>query len=783
MPNSTDEPTTGQTPQGAPTSGSPASAAPPATQQILLTGVTGFLGQAVLQSLLENFPGVRVTAVVRPKGTQGGRRRLEGLLRKPVFSSWADRVGADTVKQAFDERVDVLEGDLTDMPPIEQHLDTVIHSASSVSFDPPIDEAFRTNVGGARNLYEALLASGQDPHVIHVSTAYVGGISKGLRQEGSLVHDVQWKDEYEAALAARARVEAESRKPETLRGQLLSARIRDGKMGPKAVSSAAEEQRLTWVHDRLVDYGLTRAQSVGWTDIYTFTKAMAERVAEELWAGNGHRVSFVRPSIIESAVRRPYPGWIDGYKVADPLIMAYGRGMLPEFPGLADSILDIIPVDFVVNVIVALATQDVERRGDDAYFQVVSGATNPLPFHGMVTAVRGYFIEHPLEDEEGKAIVVPEWNFPAVEMVDTRFRLKEIATKAGQAAVSRLPATKRTRAWTTTLHRNASGLETLRKYTELYRQYTKTEMVFDDANTRALREELPVGFLEGGTSAEGVAGAVEGVDRAPLDFDIAGLDWQQYFRELHLPAVTELTKAYSRRKATLDRRNARPAPPLKENPDALAVFDLDGTVVAANIVQQYLEVMRATQPKRQWPGEISNLLGALPGYLRAERRDRSEFIRAVNRRYRGFRADELRTLMHGALGRRIRASIRPEALELIERHKQAGHRTVLVTGALDVLVEPLADLFDEVVATHMDEDADGVMTGYLATPPLVDEARANWLRKYAASRGSNLSASYGYGDSLADASWLELVGTPSAVSPDLGLYSVAKKKRWAILEW
>ncbi|GAB2540894.1 HAD-IB family hydrolase [Brachybacterium huguangmaarense] len=760
-----------------------AAAAPRADQQILLTGVTGFLGQAVLQSLLENFPRVRVTVLVRPKGTQTGRKRLEGLLRKPVFTSWADRSSAEAVKAAFDERVDVLEGDLTDMPAIEQRIDTVIHSASSVSFDPPIDEAFRTNVGGARNLYEALLASGQDPHVIHVSTAYVGGISKGVRQEGALTHSVDWRAEHDAALAARERVEAESRKPETLRSQMLAARVRDGKMGPKAVAAAAEDLRTTWVHDRLVDYGRTRAQSVGWTDIYTFTKAMAERVAEDLWAGTGHRLSVVRPSIIESAVRRPYPGWIDGYKVADPLIMAYGRGMLPEFPGLADSILDIIPVDFVVNVIVALATQEVERRGDDAYFQVVSGQTNPLPFHEMVTAVRGYFVENPLEGEDGEPIIVPEWDFPAVEMVDVRFRLKEIATRAGQLAVSRLPATRRTREWTTQLHRNASGLETLRKYTELYRQYTKTEMVFDDANTRALRTELPEGFLAGGTSADGVAGAVEGVDRASLDFDIAGLDWLAYFRELHLPAVTELTKAYSRRKATLDKRANRAAPPMTEGSDILAVFDLDGTVISANVVQQYVSVMRASRPKAAWPAEIGNLLGALPGYLRAEHRDRSEFIRAVNRRYKGFREAEVRELMSGDLGRRIRASIRPEALEVIERHRAAGHRTVLVTGALDVLVQPLAELFDEVVATHMDVDADGVMTGFLATPPLVDEARANWLRKYAGRVGASLQKSYGYGDSLPDAAWLELVGTPAAVSPDLGLYSIAKKKRWAILEW
>ena len=141
-------------------------------RRILLTGVTGFLGQAVLRSLLETTEDAHVTAVIRPKGSVTGRKRLEQLLRKPVFSSWAELLGADgsdgaaRLKEIFDARVGVLEGDLTDMPAITDPFDVVIHSASSVSFDPPIDEAFRTNVGGAQNLYEALLASGQDPHEI-----------------------------------------------------------------------------------------------------------------------------------------------------------------------------------------------------------------------------------------------------------------------------------------------------------------------------------------------------------------------------------------------------------------------------------------------------------------------------------------------------------------------------------------------------------------------------------------------------------------------------------------
>src|SRR5699024_111234 len=121
--------------------------------------------------------------------------------------------------------------------------------------------------------------------------------------------------------------------------------------------------------------------------------------------------------------------------------------------------------------------------------------------------------------------------------------------------------------------------------------------------------------------------------------------WKDYFQTQHLPAVTELTKAYSRAKSAQRKRASRPAPALKESTDALAVFDLDGTVLATNIVQQYFAVVRATRPRRTWPAEIGGLLAAVPGYLRADKRDRSELIRLVNRRYKGYRSEDLRARM------------------------------------------------------------------------------------------------------------------------------------------
>ena len=232
-----------------------------------------------------------------------------------------------------------------------------------MSFDPPIDQAFETNVGGAVGLYEALLAAGGDPHVVHVSTAYVGGIRKGVVPEAALKHDVDWRAEHAAA----------PRRPGPGRGGLAAARDAPQASWPRRAPCTARTARrrspppprtarVEWVTKRLVDYGRTRAESLGWTDVYTLTKAFAERAAEELWAADGHRLSVVRPAIIESALRHPFPGWIDGFKVADPLIIAYGRGHLPEFPGLPDSVLDVIPVDYVVNVILAVAANPPAAR-------------------------------------------------------------------------------------------------------------------------------------------------------------------------------------------------------------------------------------------------------------------------------------------------------------------------------------------------------------------------------------------------------------------------------------
>ena len=120
-----------------------------------------------------------------------------------------------------------------------------------------------------------------------------------------------------------------------------------GPAGTPAVARATERLRERWVKDRLIERGRVHANSMGFADIYSFTKAMAEHAVVELHGDIP--LSIVRPSIIESALAEPFPGWLEGFRMAEPLILAFARATLQEFSGLPDGMLDIIPADLVVN--------------------------------------------------------------------------------------------------------------------------------------------------------------------------------------------------------------------------------------------------------------------------------------------------------------------------------------------------------------------------------------------------------------------------------------------------
>lgn len=112
--------------------------------------------------------------------------------------------------------------------------------------------------------------------------------------------------------------------------------------------------------------------------------------------------------------------------------------------------------------------------------------SNPLPFHWMYGEVRTYFLAHLLEDDKGRPIVVPTWKFPANNAASARCGSRTWVSAVGSRIGAALPATPWTRQWSTSLSKMERGLGSLRTYVDLYQSYTRTEMLFDDQQTRAL---------------------------------------------------------------------------------------------------------------------------------------------------------------------------------------------------------------------------------------------------------------------------------------------------------
>jgi HAD superfamily hydrolase (TIGR01490 family) len=727
-------------------------------KNVLVTGVTGFLGQAVFERLLIDFPKTRVTLLVRPQLGSTGRQRVESLMGRPAFGTLRDRVGNEALARILEERVEVVEGDFSERElELPGGIDVVIHCAATVSFDPPIDEGFQTNLLGAVAFYEAVLAANAAPHLLHVSTAYVAGNRKGVIPEATLDHDVDWRAEAELALRARDDVEAASRKPELLDSFLRKARAEHGRAGPQSVAEDAEERRKSWVTKRLVQYGRARAQTLGWPDNYTFTKAMGERAVEGLAAAHHAPLSIVRPSIIESSYAHPFPGWIEGFKMAEPIILAYGRGTIPEFPGIPEGIIDIIPADYVVNAILAAAANPPAPEAP-AYYHVSSGSRNPLQYKGLYEYVKEYYEANPLPQQSRGEVKVPEWSFPGRLRVERLLRTAERAVDLADKVVSHLPKSKKMRDLVTRVDRDKGRVDFIRRYSDLYGAYTEAEVIYTDDRMLAL------------------FGGMTKADRERFPFDPAGIDWRHYLQDVHCPAVTQGLRA-------LSGSRLKPQVRIREREQlVLALFDMEGTILPSNVVESYVWSKMADLPWDQWPDELFSVFSRIPAYLMADRRDRGEFLRTFFRRYEGATVEGVERLVEEVVSEFMLQKVSAAAVRRIREHRAARHRTIMITAAAEPFVQPLAPLFDEVVAARLAVE-DGVYTGFLAEPPLVGEARGAWLRRYAELEGADLKSSYAYADSHSDLALLKAVGNPVVVSPDAALLRVAKRRRWPIEEW
>ena len=755
-----------------------------AGKTLLVTGSTGFLGKSVVEKCLRALPEIRrINLGIRSSTRRPARDRLEReVLASPAFRRLKQELGEAGFKTLAAEKLAVLELDLSsedlglnDASREElRHCDVVIHSAAAVEFDNPVDLSARTNLLGASRLVRTLRDLDMRPHLVHISTAYVGGMLRGLvREELPLDPGLNWRHEAQVLSNLRPPVEEESRRPEVLDQLRRQVRSRLGPAGTPAQARAVERLRERWVRDRLVERGRAHARAMGFTDIYSFTKAMAEHAVVELHGDIP--LSIVRPSIIESALAEPFPGWLEGFRMAEPLILAFGRAALQDFSGLPDSVLDVIPADLVVNAVLAVASAP-PPPGEYRIYHAASGSRNPLRLRGIYDYCAEYFTEHPLRDRRGQAIGTPSWTFPSRGELVTRGKLALRVVETAQQLVERLPLGTTATGWSDQLNEEKGRLERALNLAELYGVYVEVDCIFDTRNLIALWERMP------------------DAERRRFAFDPALYDWRHYFHDVHLPTVVRMARvdAGPRRGPAPTGSTAPRAEPnaalaaLRRRAGqegVLAVFDVDGTFVQTNVVEYFLWMRLQDQPLEEWPRFLAQMVSKAPGWLYLERRSRAEFQRSFYREYDGLDASRMRQLGREALNSVMLRRVFPEGMRRIREHKRAGHRVLLLTGALDVVVEPLAELLEVDLDCARLLVRDGRLTGDLQSPPPAGEARAALLEEYAARHGMDLAQSFAYADAISDLPMLEAVGTPVAVNPDARLSQVAGQRGWRIERW
>ncbi|WP_019139862.1 fatty acyl-CoA reductase [Noviherbaspirillum massiliense] len=334
-------------------------------KRVLLTGTTGFLAKVVLEKLIRTVPDVgRLILLIRPgRDGMSVRERFE---REVATSSVFDKLRAeqpDFLAHVFTEKIECLAGEVTEpgfgLPAAQfvelaSRVDVVINAAASVNFREPLDQALAINALSLQHL-TALTRAANAP-LIQVSTCYVNGYNRGEMRE-EIVQPT-------SSAIPRHRDGYYDVEPLIARLQQKIDQVKAHASDPKL-----RERRLT-------ELGIREANRYGWNDTYTFTKWMGEQLA--MRGMHGRPLTIVRPSIIESTLQEPAPGWIEGVKVADAIILAYARGKTSFFPAKVDEIIDIIPADLVANGILLATAEALAEPDRHRIYQCCSGSGNPI---------------------------------------------------------------------------------------------------------------------------------------------------------------------------------------------------------------------------------------------------------------------------------------------------------------------------------------------------------------------------------------------------------------------
>lgn len=298
---------------------------------VLMTGVTGFIGKVCLVKLMHSLKSCRqVYVMLRPKKGMTPQQRFNKLISEEPFVPTPSKnpngcpywettekrgISHEDLKAIDWSIVTAVEGDMSveDLgfaDDIKEKLcksvDIVFNIAASVSFDAPLKQNLRDNYVGAKNLLQLAMRFEKLISYVHVSTFYINSHISHVEE----------------------------------------------KVLPMNRDCEKMAELITWIPDSMCDT-ISPQIMENRPNTYIFTKAMAENLIQKY---EGHLpIAIVRPSIVTPSWRDPYPGWVDSVNGPMGLGVLGSLGILRNIDWNYYGVCDFVPVDIVVNLMLAVA--------------------------------------------------------------------------------------------------------------------------------------------------------------------------------------------------------------------------------------------------------------------------------------------------------------------------------------------------------------------------------------------------------------------------------------------
>ncbi|MBV9573083.1 MAG: SDR family oxidoreductase, partial [Acidobacteriales bacterium] len=507
-----------------------------AGKHVMLIGVTGFIGKVWLVNTLMDLPEVgRIYLLIRAQKSTPGKRRFEKLIdESPVFDPLYERYGTDLPRFLAD-RIEVVEGDVSRSDlglgggissALRKNLDLVVNSSGLTEFNPELRDALSTNVDAAVNIVE-FIRSCDHAALLHLSTCYVAGARDGRVGESLRPNynpaglpdfdaEREWHSLHKLVKASEEKAESVD-VTEELRRQALGKEHAAKNLHGAALEHQIRKNRYRWLRNYLTEAGKNRAKELGWPNTYTFSKSLAESLICKF--GAGLPIAIVRPAIVETSVKKPFTGWNEGINTSASLSYLLGT-YFRQLPSNERKRLDIIPVDEVCAGMTLISAALMERRNDSLY-QLATSVTNPCDMRRSIELTSLAHRKH-YRAQEG----LESWlrlRFDAIPVSKERYqRMSAPAQKAIIQSIQRIASSLPIRK--APLARAQRSLEKVEKLIQLFEPFILlNEHDFVADNIEKISHALPP----------------EEAD--DFGYNTCGIDWWQYWINVHIPALRKWT--------------------------------------------------------------------------------------------------------------------------------------------------------------------------------------------------------------------------------------------------